>query len=204
MGGSQFMRIVMKNNRNLVKGRKKGFFKRDLSYKELKKYYKESSSPLARGKGTNSIALREIREKIIRERKRNFIFQFCFTLVVLTGVVSGLYSFLTSTKHYVRPVEKYKTERSCAENNQSYERNMEYGYSNLNSGNYFLAVGNFEKALKLEPTNIDAEYALAETYLKACYIKNEYCSEANDFALKLEKKYPHQKGISKLKGMYAK
>jgi hypothetical protein len=43
----QSMQIVLKNNRKLSGGRKKrGFFKRELSYSQVCKYYKDSSIPL--------------------------------------------------------------------------------------------------------------------------------------------------------------
>lgn len=93
-GGIQGMRISLKNNRNLLKGRKKGFFKRELSYGEIRKYYKESTDPIAKEKGSNTIELRAIREKLIRERKRFAYIQWTLFFITLTLISCFAVSFL--------------------------------------------------------------------------------------------------------------
>lgn len=96
-GFMQSMRVSLKNNGNLLKGRRKGFFKRELSYAEIRKYYKESTDPISNEKGSNAVELQKIRERLIRERKRFAYVQISFFIVVAVVVTYGVVSFLTQS-----------------------------------------------------------------------------------------------------------
>jgi hypothetical protein len=71
VGSMESMQIVLKNKRKLLDGRKKrGFFKRELSYAQVRKYYKDLSVPLTDAGNritsepqTNSATIIEAKEK---------------------------------------------------------------------------------------------------------------------------------------------
>ncbi len=128
-GGSiQGMRTSLKNNSNLLKGRRKGFFKRELSYAEIRTYNKESTDPIAKEKGSNTIQLREIREKLIRERKRYNYVQVALFISVLAFIVYGAVSFLSDTSSEQNEYQKNRESVSVSMERDPYEKHMSLGY----------------------------------------------------------------------------
>lgn len=92
-GSMQSMQSSLKNNRGLLKGRRKGYFRRELTLSEVRKKCKESFEQIT-WKKANKKRLEMIRNRIIQERRRRVFFQVLFALVVLAMVTFFGVSFL--------------------------------------------------------------------------------------------------------------
>ncbi len=205
MSGSGFMQYMqnsLKSNRALLKRRRKGFFKRDLSYAEIRKYYKESTEKIPQGKGTNSIALREIRERLLKVRRRNIIVQVILFVVVASLIAYGAVSLLSDTSSTHRTYEKKREQVSMDLENDPYEKHMSLGELDLDAKEYFMAIGNYKRAMQDKPGDIRAEFGLAKAYSKSCKYRSQFCLEAAAFIQQMEEKYPNQESFTKLKTIY--
>lgn len=203
-GSMAAMRVSLKNNANLLSGRKKrGYFKRELSYAEIRMYYKESTAPLTDG-GSGAQNIQEIRVKLIAERRKNLNILIVLALVSSISVGFVMLSILGkthfgSTKH----IPKYKSVPSIIVTD-SYSNYMQMANSSLLNNDYFFAIGNYQRALQVIPNQRKAEFGLAKAYAKSCKYKNQFCEEADAFIAEMEEKYSDQTGFTKLRANYLK
>ncbi|MBL4707974.1 MAG: hypothetical protein JKY48_05975 [Flavobacteriales bacterium] len=120
--------------------------------------------------------------------------------LVLIGYL-GIY-FLNAPS-VVRDVYQKKAKKiSFQAERESYEKHMLLGSLNLKDRDYFMAIGNYKRALKERPGDIQAEFALAKSYSKACKYQHIFCAEAYELIQQKEDQYPKQKSFTKLKRIY--
>ncbi len=191
-GGSiQNMLNTLKNNKNLLPKRK-SFFKRDLNYFELRKYYQESPLYFSNKKITKEELLL-IRNKIREDRKRSKILVFTTFLsvfVVFSVVLVLLVQNLDfSVKKFVRNSHSGIPSKSF-KNQDLYSDRMSDGINRLNEGKWFLAIGNFQAALADKPNDKEAEYLLSKSYVFYCFEENNSCDKANTLLNEMLIKYP--------------
>ncbi|MEQ8624877.1 MAG: hypothetical protein RJQ00_03240 [Vicingaceae bacterium] len=202
-GSIQGMIISLRNNKNLLRGRAKGFFRRELTYSQLRKYYRDSEKPIEDAISSQE-QLRKIRARIIEDRKketRKIIIVVSSLTIVLTFLIILLFNSFSFTE-----VNKSSTKKSRVVDykmrNDSYNEMVELGLQHLNAEKYFLAVGNFENALRKRPNDLLAEVKLAEALCFLCSKKNIECIKANNYLDKLITKYPNKYLLKKLKASH--
>lgn len=102
-GSMQSIQTVLKNNRKLLGGRKKrGFFKRELSYSQVRKYYKDSSIPTA-GRGNKApVDHKQIRQRLLKQRRKNGNMQIVLSMIITALLGLGMFSVLSKTKRMTK------------------------------------------------------------------------------------------------------
>lgn len=201
-GSISAMRISLKNNAGLLNGRKKrGYFKRELSYAEIRKYYKESTEPLTDGID-REYDLKAIRTKLIVERRKNRNIQIIVIIIVTTLVGFGMFLLLgrNTSDNNRKPVQQKKDISILL--SDSFDDYMHMGKSDISKQSYFFAIGNYQRALKIRPNNLQAEFGLAKAYSKSCRYQKTFCQEANELIQKMEETYPNQNSFTKLRMKY--
>ena len=76
------------------------------------------------------------------------------------------------------------------------------GLKNKEAGDYFLAMGNFENALKKFPNNKEVEFQLAETVCLLCEENKAFCQKARRLINELKEKYPDDDFLLALQSSY--
>ena len=79
---------------------------------------------------------------------------------------------------------------------------MAMGKDRLLLQNYFLAIGNYQRALQVRSNQRKVEFDLAKAYGKSCKNKKQFCIEAERFIKEMEQKYPNQVAFTELKERY--
>lgn len=199
-GSMQSMQTVLKNNRNLLSGRKKrSYFKRELTYAQIRKSYKESTKPIS--DNSNQVDYKKIRQVILQERRKNLNIQIVLFLVISVLVSLAMYSTLFQTNTVKTGSTHFKIAPSMV-TSDGFENFIVQGQQSLIKQEYFLAIGNFQRALQLRPNQRKAEFGLAKAYSKSCKYRQQFCQEASILILEMELKYPNQVGFTKLKERY--
>ncbi|MFT5665896.1 MAG: tetratricopeptide (TPR) repeat protein [Vicingaceae bacterium] len=201
-GSMQSMQTVLKNNRKLLDGRKKrGFFKRELSYAQVRKYYKDSSIPCADGGNRIPVDHKQIRQRLLKQRRKNGNMQIVLFVIVVILLSLGMFSVLSKTKKITKQKIQYQRAPQFVLSD-GYDSFMAMGKDRLLVQNYFLAIGNYQRALQVRPNQRKAEFGLAKAYSKSCQYKNQFCIEAERFIKEMEEKYPNQVAFTQLKARY--
>jgi|GEM_PF-5809123 len=190
-GSMQSMQTVLKNNRKLLGGRKKrGFFKRELSYAQVRKYYKDSSIPLIDGGNRIPVDHKQIRRRLLKQRRKNGNIQIVLFMIITALLSLGMFSVLSKTKKMAKQKIQYQLAPQFV-SSDGYDSFMVMGKDRLLIQNYFLAIVNYQRALQVRPNYRKAEFGLAKAYAKSCKYKKQFCIEAERFIKEMEQKYPN-------------
>ncbi|NOG56958.1 MAG: hypothetical protein HND54_04400 [Bacteroidetes bacterium] len=189
----------------LLRGRRK-FFRKEMSYAELREYYKDSASPISKGKTPTKEQLKVIRAQLIKERKRfNFyriVSTWIFTLCFLVLINYSYNNFTFIQEYFIQTDKEINYESIELENKRNFEEKMIRGISQFEQKKYFLAIGNFKNALRYNQTDSTANYYLARAYFRMCKFKKQACNEAQTHAELMCKIFPNSSRYLKLKAYY--
>jgi cytochrome c-type biogenesis protein CcmH/NrfG len=112
-----------------------------------------------------------------------------------------MFSVLSKTKKITKQKIQYQRAPQFVLSD-GYDSFMAMGKDRLLVQNYFLAIGNYQRALQVRPNQRKAEFGLAKAYSKSCQYKNQFCIEAERFIKEMEEKYPNQVAFTQLKARY--
>jgi len=206
LGGEGFtahMIATLRNNKNLLKGRK-GFFRRELSYSQIREFYKASTAPLSK-KEVDQELLNKIRKDLLEKQKKMAVRKLSFAIALLVLFSVLIYGFVN-----YRIVDHAPNEIAVLDKNpppeysdESSARDMiNLGLKHLNEEKYFLAVGNFERAIEYHPDSTEIEVLYAEAVCLLCEDKVSFCPKANAVLGRLIKKYPENAAFVRLRDIY--
>ena len=112
--------------------------------------------------------------------------------MIITALLSlGMFSVLSKTKKITNQKIQYQFAPQFV-SSDGYVSFMVMGKDRLLVQNYFLAIGNYQRALQVRPNQRKAEFSLAKAYAKSCKYKKQFCIEAERFIKEMEDKYPNQ------------
>jgi len=207
LGGSSasvdHMIKILRNNKLLLRS-KKGFLRRRFTFSELKSYYENWLL------STNEIEARKeviesIRAKLMKEQRKLAIKRTSIVIAAMMIISIPIFYFFnyrfandkSAPEHinYEQFDTPYSKERIANEM-------IHLGLKNKEAGDYFLAMGNFENALKKLPNNKEVEFQLAETVCLLCEENKVFCQKAERLINELKEKYPDDDFLLLLQSNY--
>ncbi len=188
-GSAQAMIHTLRANKDLL-SKRKILFKRDRTFGEIKKRYTKASAGILKSPSPSQADLKKIRERIVKQRKKQIIITVLATIistVVVTVGIHLIYKNLVSQNLQKWEAKDVYYKRQQAE---EYKINIKEGLEKMEAGNYFIAIGNFSEALDNAPNDSLAEYQLAYAYCLLCKIEKKGCSRAFRLVEELSLKHP--------------
>ncbi|MEQ8909924.1 MAG: hypothetical protein RIC95_12070 [Vicingaceae bacterium] len=199
-GGGSIANMIttLKNNKLLLRGRK-GFFKRELSYPEIREFYKSSTNPIKSQKVDEEL-LKSIRKKVIaHQRKENYkrVRLAIITALLLAIPLYYLFSFRISeptntTKSLINTNDFHHYSHGV--NSEKFISGLEY----LNQKKYFMAMGSFERLHAEHPNSLEIALLYAESASLLCAESKSFCPKAKSVLIELVAKYPEDDRLSKI------
>ena len=185
---------------------RRAFFRKEMTYAELREYYKDSTSPIPKGKKPTKEQLQKIRDQLTRGRKRYNFFRISITWLIticLLVLINYSYNNLTFIKSYFIQPEKSKNyELIELEKTRNFEAKLARGISQFEDKEYFLAIGNFKHALRYSQDDSLTNIYLARAYFRMCKYKHQTCEEAKSHAKMMLELKPSSRRYQKLYNYY--
>lgn len=204
-GGSVLAMIQsLKNNKMLLRGRR-SFFRREMTYAELREYYKDSLEPISNDKKPSKSQLNEIRTRLKNERRDYNFFRISttvsITLCLLVFIQYSYNNFTIVKKYFIESDNPNEVELMVID---QYQKHMKNAQQKFKSKNYFFALGEYKRALKIIPNDSIANIELARTYFRMCKYRGQVCEEAFIHAKEMLNKKPESKRLQKLSNYYSR
>lgn len=178
-GSKQSMQTVLKNNRKLLDGRKKrGFFKRELSYAQVRKYYKYLSISRTDGEDRIPVDHKQIRQRLLKQRRKKGKMKIALFMIVLILLSLGIFSVLSKTKKITKQKIQYQRAPQFMPSD-GYDSFVAMGKDRLLVQNYFLAIGNYQRALQVRLNQRKAEFDLAKAIQNHVNTKTNFVLRPN-------------------------
>ncbi len=201
-GSLNHMVITLRNNAKLL--RKRSLFKKERSFlrgeeMEFKHSYQGiPSKPVSKEK------LQKIKEKIQQEQRRDRNKLMLITLFFLPLIVFSVYTafkdftfgfpkLITSNNHELIPLQ---------EKQKKYYFYIEDGDAWLAKHHYNNAIFQYRNALKVFPSEYDAQYRLALALSYQCQYKFEGCEEGNKLIHRLLQNDPTNEKLLTVKDVF--
>lgn len=201
-GGSvQTMINTLKANNDLL-AKRKILFERDKTFGSTRKRYTKASAGILKGPTATPADLRKIRDRVVKQRKREVLTTAMITLFVVVIVSTGVHILYGNYVSQNLNERKQNQVNQEVQQPQEYKANMEEGLQKMEAKNYFFAVGNFSEALNKVPNDSLAEYQLAYAYCLLCKIEQKGCDRANRLVERFSHKYPRNPYYELLKANY--
>lgn len=185
-GSIQGMIVILRNNKKLL--RKRNPFRRKPGYKKLRSDYLKYSKGEIESKSITKAELRKIRNKVIREQKKENTISTCLALVIaLITILAGLHlyeNFLEREKIHNEILLKRKTEK--------YLFYLNDGDKWFSEGRWHNAIFQYLLAKEIFPTEYDINYRLALAFSNQCKFQNSGCKKANELLAAMKKQFPER------------
>lgn len=200
MGYLNGLRVVLNSNSNML--RKTNLFKKDKSFLSSRKEYLKAAKGNVDFKSISKSELKALREKVIRNRKKESLRAWLLTIAIITPfIVIGFYFFNSSNQN--EDFEKDKSEQILVEQKLTEDLN-EFNYLIEDGDNWILkrnwnnAIFRYKQAVKLFPNEFEGNYRLALTYSYTCQETNENCELGKKITNRLVKSFPNDSRLIKL------
>ncbi|MAC95592.1 MAG: hypothetical protein CMC96_08820 [Flavobacteriales bacterium] len=202
-GSVDHMIKTLRNNKLLLRS-KKGFLRRRLTFSELKSYYENRLSLTTEVEARKEV-IETIRAKLIKEQRKLAIKRTSIVIAAMMIISIPIFYFFNYRFANDKPAAEYINYEQF-ESPYSKERianeMIHLGLKNKEAGDYFLAMGNFENALKKFPNNKEVEFQLAETVCLLCEENKAFCQKARRLINELKEKYPDDDFLLALQSSY--
>ncbi|MDY7395054.1 hypothetical protein UMM65_07360 [Aureibaculum sp. 2210JD6-5] len=196
-GSMQSMITILRNNRNLL--RKKSIFKRERTFISTRKEYYKAAKGKIDIKNASKQDLKILRERIIKQRKRENIRAWVVTFsILLPIIVFILYSSNETRKDKTKSIENQK-EMYLNEHFNEYSYFLEEGDKWIEKRHWNNAIYRYQQAVKLFPNEFEANYRLALAYSYNCKFEKKDCETGKKLTHRLLKNYSEDKGLQELK-----
>lgn len=206
-GGSVLAMIQsLKNNKMLLRGRS-SFFRKGMSYTEIRQHYKDSLSPIPDGKKPTKEQLESIGKRLRKEQKDSKFYAICISITValcMLVFIDYSYNNFIHIKSILINKNKPNTKIIELQKARSFEEKLERGMAQFDNKKYFLAIGNFKHALRYNQTDSLTNTYLARAYYRMCRYKNQTCNEAILHAQKMLEANPESSIYRRLTEYYSK
>ena len=184
-GGSvQAMLTILRNNKLLL--RKKNIFKRERTFLSIKQEYIRAIPGPYHFKHATREELKRIREKVLKNRKKDALKEWTWTgtvvlfLVIFSIYLSisiGSYLFPTPTLE-INPYDQIRIQEENQERFTFFVQSGDEWMQNLQYGN---AVFQYQNALELYPNRSEIKLKLAEAMTYQCYYDGRDCEKAKAY-----------------------
>ena len=174
-GSVMAMIVTLRNNKNLL-SRRTPFFNRKHSYSNSNNSAKRKMTSFLDRKQLSAEQVQAIRTEFKTRKRKYFAITVLISAIAFVVVFFSFQSILSArSTHYVyqEPIETVVYSKLKL---QPFRDNMKRGFLQLKDKDYFMAAGSFERALKVEPNSLVAEYYLTKSYCSLCFYKNQACS----------------------------
>lgn len=191
-GGSIMAMIQTLRNNKMLLNKRTPFFKKKHNYLRFKRYKSHKLNSFANRTPLSEEQQLRIQKEFRNKSRINTIATIILSIACLGLVVVGFLSLL-SVKSY-RPVykEQINTVVYSKLKPQPYRDNMKLGILKLKEKDYFMASGNFKRALQIKPANFEAQYFLTKSYCLSCFHRKQACGIAEKKVDENQTKYPDE------------
>lgn len=199
-GSAQSMNTIMKNNRALI-GKRKSMFSSKKDYigtsqeKEEEEFvdYKTASPEL----------IEEIRNKLIKEKKKSFKVSLFFLLFIIVFSTGLTVHFFTNVKKADENQKTAKIESfKLSKTHKNYMLVIKDGDEWMETGNFENAIFRYKSAAKLIPNQFDVQYRICLGYAYLCRYENSECEQGKIELDKAISNFPNQEKLMDLKKYY--
>lgn len=204
-GSVDHMIKTLRNNKLLLRS-KKGFLRRRFTFSELKRLYENRLSLTTEVEAKKEV-IESIRAKLIKEQRKLAIKRTSIVIAAMMIISIPIFYFFNYRFANDKPAAEYINYEQF-DTPYSKERianeMIHLGLKNKEAGDYFLAMGNFENALKKLPipNNKEVEFQLAETVCLLCEENKAFCQKAKRLINELKEKYPDDDFLLVLQSNY--
>lgn len=204
-GSVDHMIKTLRNNKLLLRS-KKGFLRRRFTFSELKRFYEN------RLNSTNELEARKevldsIRAKLIKEQRKLAIKRTSIVIaamMIISIPIFYLFNYRFANDNTTSEYLNYQQFDAPYSKERIANEMIHLGLKNKEAGDYFLAMGNFENALKKLPNNKEVEFQLAETVCLLCEENKVFCQKAERLINELKEKYPEDEFLEILNRYFNK
>lgn len=199
-GSINHMIVTLRNNKKLLPA-KRSFFK-NRRYASKKNEYRNAWGEAFNRKKATPEQLLALRTEIIKKRKKEAR---GFMLLLSIGIPLIVLTLYFTFRNFRFGFPNIKSTQEIAVENHDAEKYYFYlkdGDSWLEKRNYYNAVFQYKKAVALYPSDFEANYRLVLGYSYQCQYDFENCSQGMQLILKLEKQFPDNMDIQKVKAVF--
>jgi len=192
-GGGSILAMIqtLRNNKALL-GKRKSYFKRSSNYTVYNKTYRKKLNSFGNRKPLSEEEVDKVRKKFqLIKRRNNRITASLFTIAALI-IGYGFYSILSQKHSFQKSKERINTVIYSKLKPQPYRDQMKLGILKMKEKDYFMASGNFKKALIHQPNDLMAEYFLTKAYYSLCITKGQACEIAKTKVIENRNKFPNE------------
>ncbi|WP_291117017.1 hypothetical protein [Flavobacterium sp. UBA6135] len=192
-GSTQAMITVLKNNKALL-GNRKSLFRSKKDYISSKKTYSSISGEFFDYKTASPELLEEIRQKFIKERRKEAIKNGLLLAFIISVCIFLTYIFFISETN---SLNKSSNEIKPKETKQ-FRLIIKDGDEWIDAGNYENAIIQYTRAAKLFPNQFEVEYRICLGYSYLCRYDQKECEKGKEIVLKTIEKYPNENKMKEL------
>ena len=198
-GGGSILAMIqtLRNNRALL-SKRRSYFKRDSSRYAYNKTYRKELNSFKNRKPLSEVDLMKIRKQFNSIKRRNIVLTATISFLSLTIIIYLFYSILSEKRTIHKHEERINTITFSKLKPQPYNVQMKLGILKMKEKDYFMASGNFKKALILQPNDFAAEYFLTKAYYSLCITKGQACQKAQSKIKENRNKFPDEYGFKYL------
>ena len=212
-GNMSSMNTILRNNRNLL--RKISIFKRDNSFMSARKAYLKALKGEVDIKKLSKQELRRIREKVIKERKKESLKVLIISILITIPLIILSYNIYDNFIQYQnkrlnenfvsdKELEKVLIIRENQKKADKYDFFINDGDKWIEKQNWKNAILQYKNALKEFPEKYEANYRLALGYSYNCKFQNRDCEKGLILVERLLKVNPNNSDLLILKTIMTK
>lgn len=195
-GSAQSMNTIMKNNRALI-GKRKSMFSSKKDY--IGSSQENEEEEFVDYKTASPELLEEIRNKLLKEKKKSFIVNILFILLIITFTIAvTIYYFANVQKakenQNIEKVESFKLSKT----HKDFQLLIKDGDEWMETGNFENAIFRYNSASKLIPNQLDVEYRICLSYSYLCRYDKKDCEKGREILAETRKKFPDDRKLKDL------
>ncbi|MFY8187902.1 MAG: hypothetical protein ACOVLC_08075 [Flavobacterium sp.] len=193
-GSSQAMIDSIRNNKMLLSS--KSLFKKERTFLSLKSEYLKSNYGNFEYKKATKEELLAIRNKIIRDKKKQFMIKMIIVTVFMFFLSLIVYQFVEyelDSKEKNQKFQFLKDQKTFYKNEKEFLSLLKYGDDWFEKRHWHNAIFCYKKAVELFPSNFEGNYRLALAYSLQCEFDFKNCNEAKMFLDTLYAEFPNKK-----------
>ncbi|RXR31868.1 hypothetical protein EQG68_09365 [Flavobacterium piscinae] len=190
----------MKNNRALI-GKRKSMFSSKKDY--LSSPYENEHTEFIDHKTASPELLEEIRNKLLKEKKKSFIVNILFILLIIAFTIAVTIYYFSNVKkadenQKTAQIESFKLSKT----HKDFQLLIKDGDEWMETGNFENAIFRYKSAAKLIPNQFDVEYRICLGYAYLCRYENLECEQGKIALEQAISTFPNQQKLIELRKYY--
>jgi hypothetical protein len=199
-GGMAHMIVSQRNNKRLL--RRKRLFEKERTFLSIKKEYYKASQGRVDFKKATPEELKKIRNKVIANRKSENRIQLtvlCFSILIIGFII---FKIVKSENSITKAQQNSNMEVELIKKTEKYMFFISDGDKWISEKNWSNAIFQYKEALKVFPTEFDANYRLALAYSYSCQNEQINCEIGERLTERLIKQFPDKNEILKIDAIF--